>query len=112
MSSKQELSLSDGDSCGSATSQRSSTRWPISASGLRGLSIARTRFVASGRRNSKLIATVIRTNKPAASNTALRLGLLVLWALAFAEGEGNVLCSVISASTVQRDELMMAAMNA
>ena len=34
MSSKQELSFSDGESCGSATSQRSSTRCPISASGL------------------------------------------------------------------------------
>jgi hypothetical protein len=33
MSSKQELSFSDGDSCGSATSHRSSTLCPISASG-------------------------------------------------------------------------------
>uniref|UniRef100_A0A0A9FAZ0 Uncharacterized protein n=1 Tax=Arundo donax TaxID=35708 RepID=A0A0A9FAZ0_ARUDO len=40
MSSKQELSFSDGESCGSATSHRSSTRCPISASGLRGLSIS------------------------------------------------------------------------
>lgn len=44
MSSKQELSFSDGESCGSATSHRSSTRCPICASGLRGLSISSTLF--------------------------------------------------------------------
>jgi hypothetical protein len=42
MSSKQELSFSEGESCGCAISHRSSTRCPIAASGLRGLSVSIT----------------------------------------------------------------------
>lgn len=111
MSSKQELSFSDGDSCGCATSHRSSTRCPIAASGLRGLSIssrcalpwtplsprnnslARSLCALRGGTKTCNRAMVIRMppggrTRCAASNT----GFLALWRLPAAGEGGSVLC--------------------